>query len=397
MKRIQGSDVKRFVEALDQEIRGRGRGAIAAVNRDTGHSEGWWQHRANSGDITVGQMLQILAHLGLDPVKFVRRALGAEDGFELDYPSCDSPELVNRAWDRYHSAAMGSLGADFLDTLDQQRYQEPAEVLSLALWAIDHIEKALLPKLLGVAGSALRLMILLDEAQHTICVGIRIAQHQGDRAAVGKLLQRLSYVIADQGDHREALRLSERVALVFLRCGETSALGKALVDQGVWLYYLNRFEESIETHRAALSQLPTDSARNRCTAYQCLGSSYREQGNPQEALRYVKEAESIAESAGVKFGRAASSSGYGHRSMQTWKSSSERRHSILRSWRVSASCILAKQLSPPANWYVSICVRNNLRKPTWRLPRCEFCSNRYGTTRSSRPLSAICCAAVGQA
>ncbi|MCP4662243.1 MAG: hypothetical protein GY856_43120 [bacterium] len=186
MKRLQETDAERLVRTLDQEIRSRGRGSIRAVDRAAGHREGWWQHRAESGNITVHQLLKVLDHLGLDPVGFVRRALGAEGGLELDRSRGKPPEIVAKAWDRVRSGAEGSgVGATYLDTLDQQRYQEPGEVVRLALWAVDHVELEFLPRLLGVAGSAWRLLILLDEAEHAIHAGIEIAQQQDDLAAVG--------------------------------------------------------------------------------------------------------------------------------------------------------------------------------------------------------------------
>jgi len=183
---------------------------------------------------------------------------------------------------------------------DQQRYQEPQEVVKLTEWAADHVELPLLPRLLGVAGSALRLLILLDEAEHTIHAGIEIAELQGDRAAVGKLLQRLSYIVGDRGDRVESLRLAERAALVFLRIRDWSGLGKATVEQGIWLYHLKRYQESIEAHKAALDLMPESCPRYRCTAYQYLGLNWRQIGEPQKAMQYLIEAESVAVAAGIE-------------------------------------------------------------------------------------------------
>lgn len=300
MKRIQGSGAERLVEALDQEIRGRGRGTIGAVNRATGHSEGWWQHRAESGDITARQLLQILDHLGLDPVKFVRRALGAEVGLELDRPTGEPPEIVPRAWRRLESTETGSVGMGFLDSLDRQRYQEPAKAVSLALWAVDHVELSLLPRLLGIAGSASRLLIQLNEAEHAIHAGIEMAERTNDRSALGNLLQRLSYVVADCGDRVEALKLAESAALVFLRLGDWEGLAKATVEQGIWLYYLKRFEESIEAHKSALDLLPENCSRYRCTIHQYLGLNCRELHHPRQAMEHLTDAESVAAAAEIE-------------------------------------------------------------------------------------------------
>jgi tetratricopeptide (TPR) repeat protein len=298
---MQGSDAQRLVEALDREIRRRGHGAIREVDRAAGYSEGWWQHRAASGDIGLRQLLKVLRHLGLHPAGFVRRVFGRGEDPELDRPRGTPPEIVVKARERLRSGEEGSgVGQTYLDTLDERRYHEPQEVVRLTLWAVDHVELALLPKLLGVAGSALRLAMLLDEAEHAIHAGIEIAGERGDRATVAGLLQRLAYVVADRGDRTEALRLAERAALIFLRIGDRAGLAKATVDQGIWLYYLERFEESIEAHKSALDQLPADSGRYRFAIFQCLGLNYRELGDPQKALRFSREAEGIAVTAGIE-------------------------------------------------------------------------------------------------
>jgi tetratricopeptide (TPR) repeat protein len=298
---MQGSDAQRLVEALDAEIRRRGHGAIREVDRAAGYSEGWWQHRAASGDIGLRQLLKVLRHLGLHPAGFVRRVFGRDEEPELDRPRGTPPEIVVKARERLRSGEEGSgVGQTYLDTLDERRYHEPQEVVRLTLWAVDHVELALVPRLLGVAGSALRLSILLDEAEHAIHAGIEIAGERGARATVASLLQRLAYVVADRGNRAQALRLAERAALIFLRIGDRAGLAKATVDQGIWLYYLLRFEESIEAHRVALDQLPADSERYRFTAFQCLGLNYRELSQPQEALRYAKEAENVAVRAGIE-------------------------------------------------------------------------------------------------
>lgn len=304
MKRIQEKAARQLVEKLDQEIRSRGRGSIRAVDRALGYAEGWWQHRAESGDITVHQLFAVLDHLGLDPARFVRKVLRAGTGFGLDRPRGVPPEIVSRAWHRFRSGTDGrGVGARYLETLDEQRYQEPDEVVRLSRWAVDHVELELLPGLLGVAGSSFRLLLLLDEAEHAISAGIEIAELQGNRGVAGSLLQRLAYVMADRGEHAEALRLAEDAAFVHLRSGDRVAVGKALVDQGIWLHYLGRHRESIEVHKGALAHLPEEPSRNRFTAFQCMGLAHQKLGELESALDCVLAAQEAA--AGMETGAHA--------------------------------------------------------------------------------------------
>lgn len=76
-----------------------------------------------------------------------------------------------------------------------------------------------------VRGHHRALLILLGEAEHAIYAGVEIARRQGNRGAVGDLLQRLAFVLADRGDHVEALRLAEEAAFIHLRNGDPIAFG----------------------------------------------------------------------------------------------------------------------------------------------------------------------------
>ncbi|MEM6456236.1 MAG: tetratricopeptide repeat protein [Acidobacteriota bacterium] len=284
-------DVARLIRALDQTIRDRGRGALSAMHRELGYSAGWWQGRMASGDVTVGQLLQMLEHLGLEPAKFVRRALGDDDGFEFDRPPGEPPALIAQAWARLRVSAEGEVGLGFLNTLDQRKYEQPAEVLEQAHWAIDHVELALVPRVLGVAGAAWRLLIQLDSAMHAIQAGIEIARQADNRVELGRLLRRLAYVTADRGDRNEALQISEKAGTILLRCGETLAFGETLVDQGTWLYYLSRYRDAINTFDLALERIPPRSSRSYRQGLQVAGLCFQALGDTKAALACVLRAE----------------------------------------------------------------------------------------------------------
>ncbi|MEM8961753.1 MAG: tetratricopeptide repeat protein [Acidobacteriota bacterium] len=277
-----------MIRFLDQEIRGRGRGAISAVERAVGKGEGWWQGRVRAGDITVDQLLGILDHLGLAPSAFVRRALADSRTLELDRPLGPVPEIVAKAWRRIQDPVdVDGVGATYLETLDRHRYRRPGEVIKMAHWAIDHVEPGLLPRLLGITGSAWRMQMELDNAAHAIHAGLELAHQRSDTATVGDLLQRLSYVLTDQGEQERALGLAERAAAIHLRNRDRAAFGRALVDQGIWLLYLDRPRESIAVLEHALGELAEGPSRSRMAALHCLGLAHQRSGNLGAALEHA--------------------------------------------------------------------------------------------------------------
>ncbi|MDY7092663.1 MAG: tetratricopeptide repeat protein [Acidobacteriota bacterium] len=278
-------------EALDQELRRRPYGTISAMERALGWSTGWWHGRIRAGDVSTRHMLAILDFLGLDPVAFVRRQVGSSHGLELDRPLGEAPEIVDRAWERFRSGEEGpGVGATFLQSLDRKRYTDPAGTLSLAEGAVSMVELELLPQLLGVAGSSLRHLWRLEEAASIIHCGLELAAASDDVAALGSLLQRMGYVVAATGDLEEALRLADAAATHFLRTGQHRALGPALIDRGIWLYNLGRYEESIQIHSAALELLAEEQARNRITGLEYKALCYRELGDFDLAQEYLRQA-----------------------------------------------------------------------------------------------------------
>lgn len=145
--------------------------------------------------------------------------------------------MVAKAWERIRDGAEGpGVGETFLDSLDDQRYSAPARAFQLAEGAVELVELDLLPRLLGIAGSALRLMLRLDEAEHAIHAGLRIYRERKNPSGAAESLQRLAYVVADRGDHRQALHIAEKAVLLHAQTGNLEHVARASVDRGIWLF-----------------------------------------------------------------------------------------------------------------------------------------------------------------
>ncbi|MCB1053968.1 MAG: hypothetical protein KDD11_00465 [Acidobacteria bacterium] len=282
----------RLIAALDDEIRSRPRGAIFAMEQDLGKSCGWWLGRVNSGRLSTQNLFEVLDHLGLDRIAFLRRHVGRADGLELNQPPGPVPPLVHRALERAHQGReTRGLGANFVDALDEQRYDDPQGVVRTAQWAVDLIELALLPRLLGIIGSAHRLLLEVDEAEHYLHAAVEACQLHGDDVCLGNLLRRYSYVLGDRTDYAGALRLAEQGTLLLLRHGDGIGLGKGLVEQGLWLHYLGRDQLAVKSLQAALLHLPRDLERYRFSAFQTMGLAFQAAGDSDHALECLVRAE----------------------------------------------------------------------------------------------------------
>jgi tetratricopeptide (TPR) repeat protein len=285
----------RLLQALDRELRKLHRGAITELERSVRgvkDTNGWWQNRVKAGYINTAQLFAVFDFLKLNPVRFMREAVGREDGLELHCPRGEAPEIVGRAWTRFHAVGSGgTLGTDFLKTLDTMRYEAPQRVVELGLEMIDWAPRGKIPRLLGVVGSAWRLMCELDLANHAILAAIQMARQLGDNQELGDLLQRLAYVYSEKPELESALTLAEQATLVHVRSGNRTGAGKTLVDQGIWLYYLDRWAEANAVQRLALEWLPPEESHNRTAAFVNLALNHLKLEAPQLSLEFIELAE----------------------------------------------------------------------------------------------------------
>jgi tetratricopeptide (TPR) repeat protein len=295
---------KVFVEAIDDELERRKWGAISRMEKALGVAgQGWWQARRKTEDIYIGAMVEILEHLGLDPGRFVTKVLGKDSDLVLDQPIGEPPEIVVRAWERFRSKGplVETVAEANLETLDRMRYAAPKEAIRQALTTLGYCSRPMIPRLLGVAGSTWRLLLDLEKAEHALYAGLKMLEELKDPRAILELAQRLCYVRSDQADFAGALRLSEKIAMGYLRLQDRIGFGKSLVDQTVWLSRLDRFQEAINMGISALDFLPETEARNRCATYQVIAYNFREINDLEKAWRYLRLAEEISGTFGDKW------------------------------------------------------------------------------------------------
>ena len=192
---------------------------------------------------------------------------------------------------------------DWLQEMDELRYERPQRTLMMLLPEVDRIPVELEALYLGVTGSTYRMRAGqgveierdLQRAEDLVSAGLWIAREKNDHSASADLLQRQAYIVGDRGQHFKALELAEQAGGVYDRIGDRAGRSKALVDQGLFLGHLSRPAEAIAAEERALELLPAEEVRNRAAAYQVVGVSWLQLGELGKALSAVDEAAQLAE------------------------------------------------------------------------------------------------------
>ncbi len=308
MKRKFPQDIGRVLAHLRRVFQRAGRGSMANVVRKlrlrrTFFSEKWSRTPAA---FDVGTLLAALRGLDIEPARFFAelspqgaagelweglepieeratpathravllayRRMREELGLNIGGAGDDAESSKGSAPPAGRSFEVSPpLGAQWLDGLDAQRQHQSETVISELAANLDQVEPTLIPRALGIWGSALRTMIEPESAAFVNQRALRLARAAGDSARVADLLQRRAHVIADVGDHTRALALTELAAGVFVRIGDQVGQGRALADCGMWLYYLERPQEAIQAGESALALLPESLPRSRFEAYVIIG------------------------------------------------------------------------------------------------------------------------------
>lgn len=297
---------QRLHARLQKVLRQRGPGSVRHLEQQLGVRDGWLRYKRHRGTLDVSHFLQILHLLDLDPGHFMVEALGEttpSDAAHSPEPLGDVdppapfrgkvPTWVRRARRRFDQAQQTTaptLMDSRLQELDHQRRNDPAGALRHleAHWQDASLHQ--LPRLLGIAGTTWRHLFQLDKAHHALHHACQMARALPDRILEADLLQRLGYVLADHGEHGTALRLARRATTLYLNVADLEGIGRAFVDQGTWLFYLDRCADAIQALDTALLYLPPSSEENRCAALHNLSLSHHQLGQLQQAARCAQQA-----------------------------------------------------------------------------------------------------------
>jgi tetratricopeptide (TPR) repeat protein len=308
-------ELRGIYRELRRLIDAEGHGAISRIQSVAGVGESYlrdlWPRLAAGRDkgYDLGVLLRLLRALGVDRRIFFGRVYGAPDPvalLELETRQLGEPEdavvrlrdlLLEGGWE-----PPAELPAE-IRSLDKHRHTDARAVREAAHGDLVKVASGLLPRSSGVAllavyGSALRMLMQLDEAQQALMAGLAVARRHGDPSTIADLLQRLSYVVGDRGNYQHALELSRVAESWHVRADDRVGIGKTLADQGGWLHYLGRFRDSIALNEVVLRYLPAELGYNRFGALQVSGLGCLALGDADEAQRYAELAEEQAAGVG---------------------------------------------------------------------------------------------------
>ena len=293
-----------MLQLLRQRMRDGGHGVMADVQRRLALRPTFFSEKPKVLD--VGVVLQVLGELEIPAAEL----LAELERFAADLEAMPTvPAGAEAIAEHYrqgrHPAEEPATGEGvdraWLERMDARRYEDPRGTIDRLLRRAAEVPPGLHAAFLGVCGSAYRIRSGtgtirsdLATASRFIRLGQYVARQRRDPLARADLLLRFAYVLADRGHLAEALLRAERANAIFDRAEDRVGRGRALVDQGRYLYYLDRPREAIAAFSAALQLLPDSERRNRFSAFQILGLCCRQIGQLEVALRYAVQAAPLA-------------------------------------------------------------------------------------------------------
>ncbi len=298
--------VSSLLEALQRRFQER-RGSVRRTEEALGISPGYFRVQRNrKKGVSLLALLKALGFTHAHPREFFLGAFHSRDPIrdlrrETSSLGAEPPHLVTEVLRRGDKPAIPPRSTTrFIQELDCLRYVNTRLARNQASASLQHTPRSLLPRLLGAYASALRLLEDHDGAQHALTAGLELAAQRDDFSAVADLWQRMAYIVADRGNYQRALVISERAERIHVRIGDDIGVGKALTDQGIWLYYLDRHRESIDSHLAALHRLANQSLARRCRvgSLQFLGLNYLKLQKLDRAQAYAARARQEASELG---------------------------------------------------------------------------------------------------
>lgn len=289
---------RKWIEEILWVIRRAGThaGTLAEAERKSGVKPEYLVKAMDGGNNPpLGRVLALIRHLGLDPVEVVAEALGGHvERRHIHRPRTPVPMIVKQARERFTTTSSSMIPRSFLVTLDEERYNNPRDVMASVEGAMAYLDPADVPFALGIYASAARPVLELDTARWALFEALDMARSAQDLWTEGELLLRASYFHNEKGHYQRALETAGAATNAFARAGFLEDVGRGLVAQAIFLGQLERNLESEAAFESAIQWLdPTDS-RGLFVSWQGLGIMSQRRDSPLEALERFDRAKTYA-------------------------------------------------------------------------------------------------------
>lgn len=296
----------RINRALSTTFEACGRGSVARTERVLGLQQGFIRNNRRAGRLEMGRLGTYLQALGIEPAPFFRHAFAAgapqADGVGDPVVACGAEAGMlprSRVAFGLITAAPGAPVAALtpgeraqLARLDALRYENhaaaraKAEKLCRTALHRDHPQLAI--RAAGVAASACRLALALDDAQLLLWGAYQLAERIHDESAATDLIQRMAYVTADRGRYEYALALADRALLRYQALQDEVGMGRLHVKRGTLLRKMGVWGQALEAFRVALELLPDEELKFRITAFHSSARIYLDRNDIRMATACVE-------------------------------------------------------------------------------------------------------------
>lgn len=299
---------------------GWGRGWREHVNRTLGMSGNFLYQAMHRGNMKVHTLFDVLSALGVDSIPFLGEALAVGSAWNplarLRNQACflepevpDVLRVVKSALDDLDVLPTGPLlpeEQELIEAVEVGRFEDPRGACHLAEIAMEGIAKGngvysqrITIPLLAAWASARRKCDDPDSALWALLVCLKTTEKFSEFAQLGDLYQRLALCYSNHfSDYEGALAITHQALAEHCTAGNSAGAARALVDRGVWLFYLGSYQHSIEAHHRALESLPAAEINHRYTCFECVANAYRALGRPALMHRAIRQAETLVGRAG---------------------------------------------------------------------------------------------------
>lgn len=192
----------------------------------------------------------------------------------------------------------GEVTKTVLRDLDTERLEDPLGVKNKidGLWSL--LSRPDIPYALGIYGSCLRQLGATQEAKVALRRALDFARELRSPRLEAETILRYAMTVASTGDFEKALRISDESFSKMCRASHRDGIGRALVDQGIYEWHLERPSQAAERFTSALDFLAPSSRAYRYGAHLNLSTCLIELGDHSPGIRHLGLAKNLVEELG---------------------------------------------------------------------------------------------------